>query len=55
MWLLLATLGGVGLVTCVLNRCGQKWGWYFLICLIFLLVGSFIVWSAFSFATGGDV
>lgn len=54
-WSLVALLGGVGLLTYLLNTSGRKWGWYFLIGLTFLIVGSFVVWSAFSFATGGDV
>ena len=50
---LIAILCGVGFVTYLLNRSGQKWGWYFLAGLIFFIVTSIVVWSAFNFATGG--
>ena len=50
LWSLIATLGGVGWVTYRLNRSGQKWGWYFLAGLTFLVLGTFVVWSAFNFA-----
>lgn len=53
LWSLIAMLCGVGLVTHLLNRSGRKWGWYFLAGLTFFIVGSTVVWSAFSFATGG--
>jgi hypothetical protein len=52
---LIALLCGVGFVTYLLNRRGGKWGWYLIAMLIFLIVGTTVVWSAFSFATGGDL
>jgi bacteriorhodopsin len=54
-WSLIAMLCGVGLVTYLLNRSGGKWGWYVLAGLIFFIVASIVVWSAFSVATGGGL
>ena len=53
IWSLIAMLCGNGLVTYMLNRSGRTGGWYFLAALIFFILGSIVVWSAFSFATGG--
>jgi hypothetical protein len=50
-WLLIAVLSGVGYVTYLLNRSGRQWGWYLLAGLIFLIIGTFVVWSAFDFAS----
>jgi hypothetical protein len=51
-WSLIGLVSGVGCVTYLLNRSGRQWGWYFLVALIFLVVGTFAVWSAFDFASG---
>jgi hypothetical protein len=55
LWLLIALLCGIGVVTYLLNRGGRKVGWYFLAALTFIIIGSYVVWSAFDFATGGDL